>query len=133
MDARRTKNAAIALGRRLQRKRRCVTPGLARWREASALSPSTGVSRGRSSATRLRRPSSRRQLTHLPTPGELRDHFERRIEREEYGRYGNPTQRIAEQKLAALEGAGDCLLFASGMAAHNDRSMPCCRTVPMLS
>ena len=35
---------------------------------------------------------------------ELRDHFERRIEREEYGRYGNPTQRIAEQKLAALEG-----------------------------
>jgi cystathionine gamma-synthase len=48
---------------------------------------------------------------------ELRDHFEHRIEREEYGRYGNPTQRIAEQKLAALEGAGDCLLTASGMAA----------------
>src|ERR671922_626131 len=48
---------------------------------------------------------------------ELCDHFERRIEREEYGRYGNPTQRIAQQKLAALEGAGDCLLFASGMAA----------------
>ena len=37
---------------------------------------------------------------------ELHDHFQRRIEREEYGRYGNPTQRIAEQKLAALEGAG---------------------------
>jgi cystathionine gamma-synthase len=48
---------------------------------------------------------------------ELHDHFQQRIEREEYGRYGNPTQRIAEQKLAALEGAGDCLLFASGMAA----------------
>jgi len=48
---------------------------------------------------------------------ELRDHFELRIEREEYGRYGNPTQRIAERKLAALEGAEDCLLFASGMAA----------------
>jgi cystathionine gamma-synthase len=48
---------------------------------------------------------------------ELRDHFEGRIQREEYGRYGNPTQRIAEQKLAALEGAGDCLLFSSGMAA----------------
>jgi cystathionine gamma-synthase len=48
---------------------------------------------------------------------ELRDHFERRIEREEYGRYGNPTQRVAEQKLADLEGAEDCLLFASGMAA----------------
>jgi cystathionine gamma-synthase len=49
--------------------------------------------------------------------GELHDHFQHRIEREEYGRYGNPTQRIAEQKLAALEGAEDCLLFASGMAA----------------
>jgi len=48
---------------------------------------------------------------------ELRDHFEQRIQREEYGRYGNPTQRIAELKLAALEGAEDCLLFASGMAA----------------
>jgi len=49
--------------------------------------------------------------------GELHDHFQRRIEREEYGRYGNPTQRIAERKLAALEGAEDCLLFGSGMAA----------------
>jgi cystathionine gamma-synthase len=48
---------------------------------------------------------------------ELHDHFQRRIEREEYGRYGNPTQRIAEQKLAALEGAEDCLIFSSGMAA----------------
>ena len=48
---------------------------------------------------------------------ELHDHFQRRIEREEYGRYGNPTQRVAEQKLAALEGAEDCLLFSSGMAA----------------
>ncbi len=48
---------------------------------------------------------------------ELRDHFDGKIERVEYGRYGNPTQRIAEAKLAALEGAEECLLFASGMAA----------------
>jgi len=48
---------------------------------------------------------------------ELHDHFQRRIEREEYGRYGNPTQRVAEHKLATLEGAEDCLLFSSGMAA----------------
>jgi cystathionine gamma-synthase len=48
---------------------------------------------------------------------ELKDHFEGKIDRVEYGRYGNPTQRIAEAKLAALEGAGDCVLFASGMAA----------------
>jgi cystathionine gamma-synthase len=49
--------------------------------------------------------------------GEIRDHFEGRIERLEYGRYGNPTIRIAEQKLAALEGAEDALLFPSGMSA----------------
>lgn len=48
---------------------------------------------------------------------EVHDHFQGRIERDEYGRYGNPTQRIAERKLAALENAEDCLLFASGMAA----------------
>jgi len=47
----------------------------------------------------------------------LRDHFEGRVEREEYGRYGNPTVRAAELKLAALDGAEDCALFASGMAA----------------
>jgi len=37
--------------------------------------------------------------------------------RDEYGRYGNPTQRAAERKIAALEGAEEALLFASGMAA----------------
>jgi cystathionine gamma-synthase len=48
---------------------------------------------------------------------ELKDHFDGKIERVEYGRYGNPTQRVAEAKLAALDGAQDCLLFASGMGA----------------
>jgi cystathionine gamma-synthase len=49
---------------------------------------------------------------------EVKDHFDGKIdERIDYGRYGNPTQRVAESKLAALDGAGDCLLFASGMAA----------------
>jgi cystathionine gamma-synthase len=48
---------------------------------------------------------------------EIKDHFDGKIDRIEYGRYGNPTQRIAEEKLAALEGAQACLLFASGMAA----------------
>ncbi|CAN5924815.1 PLP-dependent aspartate aminotransferase family protein [soil metagenome] len=48
---------------------------------------------------------------------ELRDHFEGRIERHEYGRYGNPTVRAAEEKLAALEGGQDAALFGSGMAA----------------
>ncbi|MCZ6632088.1 MAG: aminotransferase class I/II-fold pyridoxal phosphate-dependent enzyme [bacterium] len=35
----------------------------------------------------------------------------------DYGRYGNPTQHVAEQKLAELEGAEAALLFASGMSA----------------
>lgn len=38
-------------------------------------------------------------------------------EREEYGRYGNPTVRAVEAKLAALEGAQDAVIVSSGMAA----------------
>jgi cystathionine gamma-synthase len=48
---------------------------------------------------------------------ELNDHFEGRIERQEYGRYGNPTVRAAELKLAALDAGEDAALFGSGMAA----------------
>jgi len=49
-------------------------------------------------------------------------HMERKIatqplERGEYGRYGNPTQYTAEQKLAQLEGGEAALLFDSGMSA----------------
>lgn len=48
---------------------------------------------------------------------EIRDYFEGRTEREEYGRYGNPTVRAAEQKIAALDAADDAVLFPSGMSA----------------
>ena len=34
-----------------------------------------------------------------------------------YTRWGNPTVAMLERKLAALEGAEDCVAFASGMAA----------------
>ena len=37
--------------------------------------------------------------------------------REEYGRYGNPSEKVAESKLAALEGGEHAVLFSSGMAA----------------
>jgi cystathionine gamma-synthase len=37
--------------------------------------------------------------------------------RDEYGRYGNPTQKVVEGKVAALEGAEGAALFSSGMAA----------------
>jgi cystathionine gamma-synthase len=38
-------------------------------------------------------------------------------QRGEYGRYGNPTVRSVEQRLAAIENGGDALLFPTGMAA----------------
>lgn len=44
-------------------------------------------------------------------------HREGRASRDEYGRYGNPTQHAAEAKLAQLEGGEVALLFASGMCA----------------
>lgn len=37
--------------------------------------------------------------------------------RQEYGRYGNPTVRAVEARLAALEGGDDAVLVSSGMAA----------------
>lgn len=49
---------------------------------------------------------------------ELVDFMSGEIERpHEYGRYGNPTVNAAQAKLAALEGADDAVLMASGMAA----------------
>ncbi|MEM7536038.1 MAG: aminotransferase class I/II-fold pyridoxal phosphate-dependent enzyme [Chloroflexota bacterium] len=38
-------------------------------------------------------------------------------EREEYGRYGNPTVRAAEAKIASLEHGQDAMLLSSGMGA----------------
>jgi len=48
---------------------------------------------------------------------ELTEYMEGNIEREEYGRYGNPTQRAVEAKLAALDGGETALLFSTGMCA----------------
>ncbi|NBX30364.1 aminotransferase class I/II-fold pyridoxal phosphate-dependent enzyme [bacterium] len=45
------------------------------------------------------------------------DFIEQDQPREEYGRYGNPGERVVERKLAALEGGEEAVLFASGMGA----------------
>ena len=45
------------------------------------------------------------------------DFIEQKQQREEYGRYGNPSERVVEKKLAALEGGEEGILYASGMAA----------------
>jgi cystathionine gamma-synthase len=47
----------------------------------------------------------------------LVDKMEGRREQEEYGRYGNPTTRTLELKIASLERTADALAFGSGMAA----------------
>lgn len=48
---------------------------------------------------------------------ELVSYMEGHVEREEYGRYGNPSVRLLETKVAALEGVEDAVAFSSGMAA----------------
>ncbi|XP_052189680.1 cystathionine gamma-synthase 1, chloroplastic-like [Diospyros lotus] len=48
---------------------------------------------------------------------ELIDFKEKRRASFEYGRYGNPTTVVAEEKISALEGAESTLLTASGMCA----------------
>ncbi|MGH0035868.1 MAG: trans-sulfuration enzyme family protein [Myxococcota bacterium] len=53
----------------------------------------------------------------FPNSQELIDYNEGRIQREEYGRYGNPTWKAVERKLSELEGGDETVLFASGMCA----------------
>jgi O-succinylhomoserine sulfhydrylase len=44
-----------------------------------------------------------------------------------YGRYANPTQRMFEERLAALEEAEDCVAVGSGMAAVTTALMAPCK------
>jgi cystathionine gamma-synthase len=43
--------------------------------------------------------------------------IEHKLPREEYGRYGNPGEKVVEAKLAAMEAAEEAILYSSGMAA----------------
>ncbi|HEY2759220.1 MAG TPA: PLP-dependent aspartate aminotransferase family protein, partial [Pirellulales bacterium] len=45
------------------------------------------------------------------------NYIEEKQPREEYGRYGNPSERVLERKLAALEGGEAALVFSTGMSA----------------
>ncbi|MEM6960890.1 MAG: PLP-dependent aspartate aminotransferase family protein [Myxococcota bacterium] len=51
------------------------------------------------------------------TTSEVVAFMEGGVQREEYGRYGNPTVRLVESKVAKLEGCVDAVAFSSGMAA----------------
>lgn len=44
-----------------------------------------------------------------------------------YTRYGNPTVRAAEEKIAALEDAEDCVLTSSGMSAEMATVLAVCK------
>jgi cystathionine gamma-synthase len=48
-------------------------------------------------------------------------------DREEYGRYGNPTVRELERRVAALEATDDAVAFSSGMAAMTAAIWSLCR------
>ncbi len=45
-----------------------------------------------------------------------------------YTRYGNPTLRAAEEKIAALEQGEDCVLTASGLAAELATALTLCKS-----
>jgi cystathionine gamma-synthase len=53
----------------------------------------------------------------FPDTQSIIDFIEEKQPREEYGRYGNPGERVVEDKLAAIEGGEAAVLFSSGMAA----------------
>lgn len=53
----------------------------------------------------------------FPNTQDVIDFIEQKLPREEYGRYGNPGEKVVEAKLAAMEAGEDAILYASGMAA----------------
>jgi cystathionine gamma-synthase len=53
----------------------------------------------------------------FPDTQSIIDFIEEKQPREEYGRYGNPGERVVEEKLAALDGGEMAVLFSSGMGA----------------
>jgi cystathionine gamma-synthase len=53
----------------------------------------------------------------FPDSQAIIDFVEQKLPREEYARYGNPSEKVAERKMAALEGGEDALLYTSGMSA----------------
>jgi cystathionine gamma-synthase len=59
---------------------------------------------------------------------DIKEYTKDKKERFEYGRYGNPTELIAQQRLADLEGAEDCVVFSSGMMAITTTILSLVRT-----
>ena len=62
----------------------------------------------------------------MPEVEELRRYAAGNSDAYMYTRYSNPTVRVAEEKLAALEGAEDCVVTSSGMSAILSAVMAVC-------
>jgi cystathionine gamma-synthase len=115
-------------------------PGFFIWGDAavtvSEQDTTTNTERRQGSSTRAVHSGTRRRkaFNALNTPivqtatytfadtQELVDFMERKTwgdgdDREEYGRYGNPTVAAVERRLAALDSGEDAVLYASGMSA----------------
>jgi cystathionine gamma-synthase len=78
-----------------------------------------GVERARAGRS-LAQPIAQTATFTFDDTADLERYFDGRdpdLERQEYGRYGNPTVRELERRIAALDGAEDSAVFASGMAA----------------
>lgn len=83
---------------------------------AETLAVHTWTGRGRAHRT-LNAPLYQTSQWEAASLEELAGLFARDPDRGFYTRFGHPTIRLAEEKLAALEGAEDALLFSSGMGA----------------
>ena len=53
----------------------------------------------------------------FPNTQAVIDYVREKQDREEYGRYGNPGEKVVERKLAVLEGGEEAVAFSTGMAA----------------
>ncbi len=61
----------------------------------------------------------------FPTVAAMRDGFRDELGHHVYTRGNNPTVAILRKKVAALEGAEDCLMFGSGAAAVSAGAIAC--------
>jgi cystathionine gamma-synthase len=76
-----------------------------------------GGERAGKESTALTTPLHQTSTFWFRDSAEVREYAEGRLERDEYGRYSNPTWRAVERKICELESAEAAVLFASGMCA----------------
>src|SRR5271165_3153307 len=75
----------------------------------------------------LTTPIAQTSVFVIPGLDELRRYAEGDRDFYLYSRYGNPTVKVAEDKIAALEGADAAVLTASGMSASLIAALVCCQ------